>query len=416
MKILFVHQNFPGQYTHIVRSLAGQGSHQLVALGLEPRWPGLPKDVAYVRYPIQRRTTPNLQPWVQDLETTAIRGEACAAAAHTLKGQGFTPDLICGHPGWGEVLFLRDVWPEVPLLTYQEFFYQLQGFDSGFDPELQQAPDWRAAARTRLKNVNPQLSLEVSSWCLTPTAFQRSSFPAHWQPRMSVIHDGIDTTAIQPNPQAPPLQLPDGTTLQQGEPIVTFVNRRIEPYRGCHTMIRAIPELQRLAPDARLVIVGDTTGVSYGAPCPKGEWKDHFLADIEGRYDPSRVHFTGRLPYDQFLHLFQLSAAHVYLTYPFVLSWSLLEAMASGCAVVGSATAPVQEVIRDGHNGLLVDFFQPADLAAAVAELLANRPLAKRLGAEARATVLASYTLERCLPRQLALMSLVASGAIGADR
>ncbi|WP_411869951.1 glycosyltransferase family 4 protein [Vulcanococcus limneticus] len=416
MKILFIHQNFPGQYKHIVLALAAQGGHQLVALGIEPAWKALPKGVVYVQYPIERGTTPGIQPWVQDLETKAIRGEACAAAAHDLKVQGFEPDLICGHPGWGEMLFLRDLWPEVPILTYQEFFYQLQGFDSCFDPELQPQPDWQAAARIRLKGVNPTLSLEASSWCITPTAFQRSSFPAIWQPRISVIHDGVNTAAIQPNPEAPPLQLPDGTTLRQGDPIVTFVNRRIEPYRGCHTMIRSIPELQRLAPEARLVIVGEATGVSYGSPCPNGEWKDHFLAEIEGQFDPSRVHFTGSLDYRVFIHLFQLSAAHVYLTYPFVLSWSLLEAMACGCAVVGSATAPVQEVIRHGHNGLLVDFFKPGDLAAAVAELLANRPLAQRLGTEARQTVQTSYSLERCLPRQLALMSLVGNRAIGADR
>lgn len=416
MKILFVHQNFPGQYSHIVRALARQGSHQLVALGIEALSGPMPRGLTYVRYPLQRGTTPGIHPWIQDIETKTIRAEACANAAHDLKSQGFSPDLICGHPGWGEVLFLRDLWPEVPILTYQEFYYQLHGFDSDFDPELQGSPDWRAGARIRLKVLNQQLSLQASSWCVAPTAFQRSSFPAAWQPRISVIHDGIDTNVIQPDPDPAPLTLPDGTELRAGDPIVTFVNRRLEPYRGCHTMIRAIPDLQRLAPDARLVIVGDTTGVSYGAACAHGEWKDHFLAEIEGRYDPARVHFTGRLPYASFLRLFQLSAAHVYLTYPFVLSWSLLEAMASGCAVVGSDTAPVREVIRDGHNGLLVDFFQPADLAAATAELLANRPLAQRLGEQARQTILSHYSLSHCLPHQLALMSLVASRALGVER
>jgi glycosyltransferase involved in cell wall biosynthesis len=264
-----------------------------------------------------------------------------------------------------------------------------------------------------MKTANQLLNLEASSWSVTATEFQRSSFPAAWQQQISVIHDGIDTAKACPNPSPEPVTLADGTVLTPGEPIVTFVNRRLEPYRGCHTMLRAIPELQRLAPEARLLIVGETAGVSYGAVCPEGEWKDLFLAEIEGQYDPSRVHFAGKVPYEQFIPILQLSQAHVYLTYPFVLSWSLLEAMGCGCAVVGSATAPVQEVIEHGRNGLLVDFFSPSALAAAIAELLHDRPLAQRLGEAARTTVLQHFNLASCVQRQLALMDLVASGAIG---
>ena len=152
--------------------------------------------------------------------------------------------------------------------------------------------------------------------------------------------------------------------------------------------------------------------MSYGV-CPEGEWKDVFLAEIEGQYDPSRVHFVGKVPYEQFIPILQLSQAHVYLTYPFVLSWSLLEAMSCSCAVVGSATAPVQDVIEDQRNGLLVDFFSPQQVAEAVAALLADRKLARRLGQAARETVLSRFRLASCVQRQLALMDLVASGAIG---
>jgi glycosyltransferase involved in cell wall biosynthesis len=230
---------------------------------------------------------------------------------------------------------------------------------------------------------------------------------------MSVIHDGIDTKKACPNKSPIPIKLSDKIVLNPGEKIVTFVNRNLEPYRGCHTMIRAIPKIQKLAPDAKLILVGQTTGVSYGATCSSGEWKDHFLKEIEGNYDPSRVIFTGNIPYEQFIPLLQLSQAHVYLTYPFVLSWSLLEAMSCGCAVVGSNTAPVQEVIKNGKNGLLVDFFDSEQLAETIAELLKNRELAEELGQEARKTVLERFELNSCVQRQLALMDLVANRSLG---
>ena len=264
----------------------------------------------------------------------------------------------------------------------------------------------------RMKNANPLLMLEASDWCVTPTSFQRSTFPRHWQERISTIHDGIDIVRAAPDPAVPPLQLPDGTILQRGQPIITFVNRHIEPYRGCHTFLRALPELQQRLPDARVVIVGEQQGVSYGRAPEGGSWKEVFLAEIEGYYDPSRVHFTGSLPYDAFLQLLKITACHVYLTYPFVLSWSLLEAMASAAPVVGSATAPVMEVIRDGHNGLLVDFFSGSQLVDAIARVLSQPEFAASLGAAARRTVEQTYSLEACVPRQLALMQLVASRSL----
>ena len=413
MKILFVHQNFPGQYRHILAALSKQGGHQLIGLGINPLSEPLPKGVQHLRYQLARGNSESIHPLALETETKVIRAEACGHAANELKLQGFTPDLICAHPGWGEPLFLRDIWPHSPILSYQEFYYRAFGYDYDFDPELQTTPDWQACARVRMKNAHIQLMLEASTWNVTPTEFQRNSFPSNWQQRISAIHDGIDTEKTAPDIAVKPLTLPDGTVIQRGDEIVTFVNRSIEPYRGCHSFIRAIPGIQRFAPKARIVIVGETSGVSYGAACTKGEYKDQFLNEIKGQYDPSLVHFTGSLAYAPFLQLLKISSAHVYLTYPFVLSWSLLEAMSSGCPVVGSATPPVQEVIQHGHNGLLVDFFKPNDLATAISELLNNHKEARALGKAARDTVVNHYSLANCVPRQLSLMELVASRSVG---
>ncbi len=414
MRILFVHQSFPGQYRHVLRALAAQG-HQLVGLGIEQLSESIPDGVSYVRYGLRRGTGQDVHPWAAETETKVIRAEACATAAHQLREQGFVPDLICAHPGWGEALFLRDVWPETPLLSYQEFYYNARGFDFDFDPELQGPLEWQACAKLRMKNANQLLMLEASSWNVTPTAFQRSSFPAHIRDRISVIHDGIDTRLAAPDEKIAPMILSDGTSLSAADKIITFVNRRIEPYRGCLTFIRAIPAIQKACPDARIIVVGGHNGTAYGKEPPAGTWRDLSLGQIYGQYDSSRVHFLGSLAYGPFIHLLKLSSCHVYLTYPFVLSWSLLEAMSTGLPIVGSSTAPVQEVIRDGENGLLVDFFAPDQLADAVAELLLNPKRAITLGKAARETILSTYSLERCVPRQLYLMRLVADRVLQAS-
>ena len=342
MRFLFVHQGFPGQYRHVVRALAAQG-HHIVALGIQELTEAIPDGVTYLRYGLSRGTGSDVHPWAAETETKVIRGEACARAAHQLKEQGFIPDLICAHPGWGEALFLRDIWPSAPLLSYQEFYYNARGFDFDFDPELQGPLEWQACAKLRMKNTNSLLMLETSSWNVTPTSFQRSSFPSHLRDRISVIHDGIDTSIASPKDSPASLTLPDGTLLSHNDQIVTFVNRRIEPYRGCLPFIRSIPNIQKVNPNCRIVLVGGLEGTAYGKNPPVGTWRDLSIAQIRGNYDPSKVHFTGNLEYSKFLQLLKLSSCHVYLTYPFVLSWSLLEAMSTGLPVVASSTKPLRK-------------------------------------------------------------------------
>ena len=380
----------------------------------EPR-PAIPKSIQHIVYRPSRGNSQDVHPLALETETKVIRAEACAIAAEQLKRQGFRPDIICGHPGWGELLFLHHVWPNTPILMYQEFFYRVIGFDYDFDPEFQVHDNWERSARVSMKNANTLLNLEAANWNICPTLFQRSSFPERFHQKISVIHDGVDTSAAQPEKaiQGLKLDLRDGITLKQGEPIITFVNRTLEPYRGYHSFIRAIPYIQQLQPSAKIVIVGAEKGISYGSACPNGEWKEYFLKEIEGNYSPANLYFTGLLNYDQFRILLKISQAHVYLTYPFVLSWSLLEAMSTGCSIIGSRTAPVMEAIHDQKNGLLVDFFNPKEIAEAISLLLRDRKLAKSLGKQARIDAIKNYSIEKCLPRQLELINLVARGALG---
>ncbi|HXU94392.1 MAG TPA: glycosyltransferase, partial [Gallionella sp.] len=319
----------------------------------------------------------------------------------------YIPDVICAHPGWGEALFIKEVWPEVPLLNYIEFYYQAHGSDIDFDPEFSAAPD--ETPRLIAKNFTQLMSLEQCDAGVAPTQWQKSTFPPGFQRKIRVIHEGVNTDAIAPAANAQIALREKGLVFRPGDEVMTFVNRSLEPYRGYHSFVRAIPEIQRRRPHAHIVMVGADEG-GYGRQPPKGTtWRAHFLNEVSGEIDFRRLHFVGYIPYDALVSLMQVSAVHVYLTYPFVLSWSMIEAMSAGCLVVGSKTAPVEEVISDGENGLLVDFFSPADIAGKVATALASPSDFTDLRRRARETVIDRYDLHRiCLPQHLAYIDELA--------
>ena len=406
MNLLFVHQNFPGQFKHLAPAMARQG-HRVVALHINACQP-VP-GVELVRYAVAVRAGQGTHRWLADLEVKTLRGEAAWQAAVRLREQGFVPDVIVAHPGWGESLFLQQVWPQARLGIYCEFFYQGQGADVGFDPEFG-SPDTDNACRLQMKNANYELHFGRAHAGIAPTHWQASLFPEPFASRIAVIHDGIRTDQIRPDPGASiRVQTPQGVLqLGQSDEVITFVNRNLEPYRGYHQFMRALPAILKARPQARVVIIGGNE-VSYGAappPGPNGKtqtWREIFLNEVQGELDLSRVHFVGKVPYADFLRVLQVSTVHVYLTYPFVLSWSLLEAMSAGCAIVASDTAPVREAIRHGETGQLVDFFDPAALAQQVVALCADPAERARLGAQARAFAVENYDLEtRCLPGQMA--------------
>ena len=410
MNILFIHQNFPGQFKFLAPALVQQG-HRVLAMTMQKteakNWEG----VELVHYKAARGTTPNVHPWVSDFETKTIRGEACFRAALAMKAQGFTPDVIVAHHGWGESLFLKDVWPTAKLGIYCEFFYPPSGADVGFDPEFPET-DPGDVCRLRLKNLNNLLHFEVADAGISPTQWQASTFPDGFRNKITVIHDGIDTHMVSPNPAVTlNLKKSDGSdiALSKNDEVITFVNRNLEPYRGYHSFMRALPALLQARPNARILIVGGND-VSYGARPDKAKygsdhWKDIFIQEVRGQISDAnwqRVHFLGHVPYQYFIPLLQLSSVHVYLTYPFVLSWSLLEAMSAGCAIVASDTQPLREAILQNETGRLVNFFDPAAITREVCALLDNPSERQRLGSNARAFAQSHYDLQSvCLPAQL---------------
>ena len=403
MNLFFIHQNFPGQFKFLAPALVQQG-HNVVAMTMQPTDAKAWQGVKLWPYAVSKGNGAQTHPWVMDFETKAIRAEACFGAALALRARGFMPDAIIAHPGWGESLFVKEVWPQAKLGIYCEFFYHPQGADVGFDPEFT-ATDEGDVCRLRLKNINNLLHFEVADAGISPTHWQASTFPERFRSKITVVHDGIDTQTVAPNAQVC-LTLNGNLPLSRQDEVITFVNRNLEPYRGYHTFMRALPSILQRRPRARILIVGGDD-VSYGARPGNGQkWKDIFAAEVRPQIsdaDWARVHFLGHVAYQHFIPLLQLSTVHVYLTYPFVLSWSLLEAMSAGCAIVASNTQPLQEAIRHNDTGRLIDFFDAAGLADEVCALLDDPQARQQLGQNARAFAQQNYDLKTvCLPKQLA--------------
>ncbi|WP_343732022.1 glycosyltransferase [Duganella sp.] len=399
-KYLFIHQNFPGQFKHLAPALAAQG-HEVVGVGMNQ--PTIPQPgVRYFRHDVGNLPQgPRPPAQLKDLYGKVLRAESACARLEWLKEQGFEPDVIFVHPGWGEALYVRDVFPKARLLIYAEYYYQGEGGDAFFDPEFSK-PGMAALQRLRIRNTHLLHAMSVADGALSPTEFQRDRHPAWFRDRITVIHDGIDTERFRPEPTAYVQLQAAGITLRPGDEVVVFVARQLEPYRGYHIFMRSLPELMKQRPNARVVIVGGD-GVSYGAAPPLGKtWKQIFLDEVKGKLDMKRIHFVGKVPHSVLTQLMQVSAVYTYLTYPFVLSWSLMEAMSTGCLIVASKTAPVEEVIEHGRNGLLVDFFDARALAATVADTLERRASLQHLRDAARQTILDRYDMQRhCMPALL---------------
>lgn len=404
MKILFLHPNMPGQYKHLCQAYAKDPKNQVVFITKREDldFPGVHR----LTYKVARDAAPSTHRYMIGAERAVLQGQEVWRMCQRLKNEeGFVPDVICAHPGWGDALYVKDVYPDAPLLSFFEFYYHSKGADVGFNTAEPLPEDDKARVRT--KNIINLLSLESADWGITPTQWQFQVHPEEFKYKISVLHDGVDTDVCAPN-QDVTITLPGNVTLKKGDEVVTYVTRNFEHYRGFPTFVKAAKLITERRPNCHIIAVG-ADDVSYGRRPPAGKtFRQMYLEETP--LDLSRVHFVGPLPYHHFLKVVQLSSAHIYLTYPFVLSWSMLEAMSTEALVIGSSTQPVMEVIRDGHNGLLVDFFSPEQVADRVDQVFAHKDRMQDLRRAARQTILDRYALKKLLPLHMNLINDLAAG------
>jgi glycosyltransferase involved in cell wall biosynthesis len=401
MKILFVHQNMPGQYREMVQWLVASGEHEIVFLTQRRNAPQFIGVKTCIYAPHHRPAT-GAYGLSKVWEEAAGAGFGAAMAARKLqREQGFKPDIVVGHSGWGELLFMKEVWPDVPVIGFFEYFYRSEGGPVGFDPEEKVSE--HSPFLLHARNAVPFANLHCVDLGHVPTQWQKNTFPDSFHSKFYTCHDGIRTDLLRPKPEVSLGLGRLGRPLTRGDEVFTYMARNLERTRGFHIFMRALPKILAQRPNARVLILGGNE-TSYGRKSGhEGGLRGEMEAEVGSDLDWDRVHFLGQVPYEKFCEIIQLSRCHIYLTMPFVLSWSLLEAMSMQATVVASDVAPVREAMSHGETGLLVDFFDPDALAARVADVLASPEDYAHLGVAARAHVVENYDfLTRCLPVHIA--------------
>lgn len=395
MRYLFLHDNFPAQFPHVATALAKDKGNEVLfgTLRKEGELPG----VRRINFKLNRRVNQNTHHYLQGLERAVITGEAVYRMCEQLKKEGFVPDVIYGHSGWGPPLFIKDVFPDSRLLCYFEWFYNTYGSDVDFDPNVPPTAD--DAARIRMKNSPVLLDLESCDRGITPTHWQHDQFPKEWKSKIDVLNDGFDTDLCKPSEGARLKIDRLGLDLSSVEELLTYTAWGMEPYRGFPQFLQAIAKLQKTRPNMHAVIVGEDR-VVYGRKRSDGKtWKQEMLETLN--LDETRIHFPGKLPHEELRKVYQASSAHIYLTRPFILSWSMMESMASGCLLIAADVPTVTEVITDNETGLLVDFFDADAIADKIEEALDNPKKMKPIRKNARQHILDHYSLKKILPQHL---------------
>lgn len=396
MNILFIHRSFPGQFIHLAREFAKDSSNSVVFITNKNDAPEMDGVKKYIYHEEAEGKCQNL--YLETFNEAVNHGRAVAKLLSKLKQQGYRPDLIYGFSAWGSSMFVKEIYQDVPFVCYFEWFGNSK--DSVFDFDGTNLSD-DDKIKIKCNNSHILANLCYCDGGLSPTKWQKNMFPKNLQGKIKVIHDGIDTNLCIPDENAKFIIKEKNLTLTSQDEIITYGTRGMEPYRGFPEFMRAVEKLQKLRPEAHFIIAGFNVSC-YSPKLTEGSYKEIMLRELD--IDTSRVHFVGALPYEKYINLLQVSTAHVYLTYPFILSWSILDAMAVGCCVVASDTKPVAEVVQDNYNGLLVDFFDVEQLIKKIEYAIQNRHKLKDIRENARNTIIERYSLKKVLPQHIAYL------------
>jgi len=374
MRLLCVHQNFPGQFRDLAPALAERG-HCIKAISSSGRTSH--PEIEILRYQLSKTERSGIHRLSGEVDEWIRRSELAAQKAEQLRREGWAPDVILAHPGWGESLLLRDVFQSSPQVLWPELW--LRPEHMGLDPSDMSLEQKHYL---RCKNSLLDAALAEADTVVVPTKYQAGCFPARWRGKLRVIHEGVPEELFK-LPRLESLNLGDGRSLGPEVPVVTFISRNLEPMRGFPLFMRALPRLQALDSKVHIVIVGGDA-VSYSAAPPNGDtWKEVLLKELCNHLDERRIHWFSRLPHEELIKLYRRSDLHVYLSNAFVLSWSLTEIMACGTAVLAQSNAMIEELIVPGVNGGLLKGDE-TELGAAIAALLKDKGQLRRWGEKAR--------------------------------
>ncbi|MBE7704899.1 MAG: glycosyltransferase [Cyanobacteria bacterium SIG29] len=386
MNILFLHRNFPAQFRHIAPALASNPNNKVVFITNNQTLQL--NNITKINYRLKREVPKDCHRYLRFYEECVNHGQAVAEAAIYLKEQGFKPDVIYGHT-WGQTMFMKDVFPDVPLLCYFEWFYDKYNGEMGFDGKQLSIDDY---AKLRTKNAHLLIDLYSCDAGICPTNFQKKQFPKEFYDKIKVLHDGIDTEFCKPNEDV------EFMGFTRKDEVITYATRGMEAYRGFPEFMQAVEILLKKRPNLH-VLIGGEDRVCYGPQLVDTTYKKMMLEKLD--LDLNRVHFVGALPLNEYVKLLQVTSCHIYLTYPFVASWSLLDAMSCACPIVASSTEPVKEFIEDGKQGLLFDFYNIEEQVSKIEYVLENKHSLDEMRNNARQTIIDNYNLADLLPKHI---------------